>query len=119
MRGLAEFQHLSYASSLCGNCTSVCPVKIDLAHHLVQNRRNVVATGERPWPERMSIRLWAWCMLSAERFKLASRLGRTMLRVLNAMGLAAPILKSWTEHRQLPPVPKSTFRQMWRNNAER
>jgi L-lactate dehydrogenase complex protein LldF len=119
MRGLAEFQHLSYASSLCGNCTSVCPVKIDLAHHLVQNRRNVVAIGERPWPERTSMRLWAWCMLSAERFKLASRLGRTMLRVLNAMGLAAPILKSWTEHRQLPPVPKSTFRQMWRNNAER
>ena len=40
LRGLDEWKHLSYASSLCGACTETCPVKINLHHHLLQNRRN-------------------------------------------------------------------------------
>ena len=44
LRGLDEFQHLSFASSLCGACTEACPVKIDLHHHLLHNRRNAVRT---------------------------------------------------------------------------
>src|SRR5215471_10286771 len=43
LRGLQDWKHLSYASSLCGACTETCPVKIDLHHHLLQNRRNAVA----------------------------------------------------------------------------
>src|SRR5690606_23704475 len=41
-RGMEEFKHLSYASSLCGACTSVCPVKIDIHGLLLQNRRQSV-----------------------------------------------------------------------------
>ena len=48
LRGLDEFQHLSYASSLCGACTDACPVKIDLHHHLLENRRNAVSTSHLP-----------------------------------------------------------------------
>src|SRR5581483_12174511 len=40
LRGLQDWKHLSYSSSLCGACSETCPVKIDLAHHLLQNRRN-------------------------------------------------------------------------------
>jgi len=43
LRGLQDWKHLSSASSLCGACTDACSVKIDLRHHLLQNRRNVVA----------------------------------------------------------------------------
>src|ERR1700736_5462918 len=46
LRDLQDWKHLSSASSLCGACTEICPVKIDLHHHLLQNRRNAVA--ERP-----------------------------------------------------------------------
>ncbi|MBI5396422.1 MAG: iron-sulfur cluster-binding protein, partial [Verrucomicrobia bacterium] len=42
LRGLQDWKHLSFASSLCGACTEACPVKIDLHHHLLQNRRNAV-----------------------------------------------------------------------------
>src|SRR5438876_2495584 len=42
LRGLQDWKHLSYATSLCGACTETCPVKIDLHHHLLQNRRNAV-----------------------------------------------------------------------------
>ena len=51
LRGLQEWKHLSNASSLCGACTSACPVKIDLHHHLLHNRRN--AAKEKPvWWEQ-------------------------------------------------------------------
>jgi ferredoxin len=43
LRGLQDWKHLSNASSLCGACTEACPVKIDLHHHLLQNRRNASA----------------------------------------------------------------------------
>src|SRR6266446_1137004 len=46
LRGLMDWKHLSYASSLCGACTETCPVKINLHHHLLQNRRN--ASQEKP-----------------------------------------------------------------------
>jgi L-lactate dehydrogenase complex protein LldF len=42
LRGLKDWGHLPYASSLCGACTDVCPVKVDLHHHLLHNRRSVV-----------------------------------------------------------------------------
>ena len=44
LRGLMDWKHLSYASSLCGACTETCPVKIDLHHHLLHNRRNAMAS---------------------------------------------------------------------------
>ena len=46
LRGLEEWSHLSYASSLCGACTETCPVKINLHHHLLQNRRNAAPEAE-------------------------------------------------------------------------
>ena len=51
LRGLQDWKHLSGASSLCGACTEACPVKIDIHHHLLQNRRNAVAE-KKVWWER-------------------------------------------------------------------
>ncbi|MBV9671761.1 MAG: iron-sulfur cluster-binding protein, partial [Verrucomicrobia bacterium] len=48
LRGLIDWRHLSYASSLCGACTEACPVKIDLHHHLLHNRRNAVRLKAEP-----------------------------------------------------------------------
>jgi L-lactate dehydrogenase complex protein LldF len=113
LQGLAEYQHLSYASSLCGNCSSVCPVKIDLAHHLLQNRRNAVNEGGRPWRERLGMRLWRWAMMDRRRFQLAGRIGRTILRHFG--GISA--LKPWTGSRELPQPPERTFRERWRHDG--
>jgi L-lactate dehydrogenase complex protein LldF len=99
---------------LCGNCTSVCPVKIDLAHHLLHNRRNAVKQGGRPWRERLGMRLWRWAMMDQGRFQMAGRMGRAMLRVLGGMGASA--FKPWTDSRELPATPQLTFRQMWEQN---
>src|SRR5690606_42067016 len=52
LQGMKEFKHLSYASSLCGKCTEVCPVGIDIQKMLLLNRRDAVAQGLAPGMER-------------------------------------------------------------------
>lgn len=117
LRGLHQFQHLSYASSLCGACTDVCPVKIDLHHHLLRNRRNAVNAGERPWSERMGFKVWRWTMMRSSRFAFLSGLAFAVLRVVYRLGGEGTMLdplRPWTKGRSRPDIPKRSFRQMWR-----
>lgn len=117
LRGLNEFQHLSQASSLCGACTEACPVKIDLHHHLLHNRRNAVDRVHRLWRERIAFKLWRWSMMSAPRFGFLGSLGRGALRFLYALGLeGTPLdpLHAWTKDRAAPPIPTASFRALWR-----
>ena len=117
LRGLHEFQHLSYASSLCGGCTEVCPVKIDLHHHLLHNRRNAVKAHQRSWKERIGFRLYRWTMLHPSWLALAGRLGRHAIRVTHALGLggsALDPLRAWTKDRNPPPIPARSFRSLWK-----
>ncbi len=58
LQGLEEFKHLSYASSLCGNCTEVCSVKINLHELLLENRSEAVESGLVPFSEKMAWKLW-------------------------------------------------------------
>ncbi|MEJ7661558.1 MAG: 4Fe-4S dicluster domain-containing protein [Hymenobacter sp.] len=62
LSGLPEHKHLSYASSLCGACTSVCPVRINLHNLLLLNRQQSVEEGHAPTEERVAIGLWKWSM---------------------------------------------------------
>jgi len=117
LRGLDEFQHLSYASSLCGACTDVCPVKIDLHHHLLHNRRNAVNEAHRPLTERVAFKLWRWAAMSAGRFSFLGAVGRAALRVVYAVGLERSMLdplRPWTKDRAAPPIPAKSFRSLWR-----
>src|SRR5690606_10517735 len=80
LRGLQEWKHLSYASSLCGACTETCPVKIDLHHHLLQNRRN--AMQEKPnRAEKLAMKSFAFLMNRPALYKAALRAGRVLQRL--------------------------------------
>jgi L-lactate dehydrogenase complex protein LldF len=116
-KGIAEFKHLSYASSLCGACTSVCPVKIDLHHHLLHNRRNATAAGTTAWTERFMFRAWRFAMLRPRTYALTGWAGRNVLRLLYALGLAGSILdpmRGWNHRRAPVPLPSESFRARWR-----
>jgi L-lactate dehydrogenase complex protein LldF len=117
LRGLKEFQHMSFASSLCGACTSVCPVKIDLHHHLLHNRRDAVRAAERPWSERIGFKLWRWMMLGSHRYATSGWMGRLALRFMYRLGLEGTALdpmQAWTRTRALPRIPARSFRALWR-----
>jgi L-lactate dehydrogenase complex protein LldF len=116
LRGLDEFQHLSYASSLCGACTDACPVKIDLHHHLLENRRNAVNHSTRPWTERVGFKFWQWTMQSAARFRFMGGLARMALRVTHRLGLdgtAFDPMGPWSKNHAAPRVPEKSFRALW------
>ncbi len=117
LRGIHEFQHLSYASSLCGACTEVCPVKIELHRHLLHNRRNAIDVGTHPLRERLAFKLWRWTMLDARRFRLLGWTARTLLRTIHGLGLEGSVLdpmRPWTKNRAAPPIPSHSFRALWR-----
>src|SRR5580658_757586 len=116
LRGIDEFQHLSYASSLCGACTDVCPVKIDLHHHLLENRRDAVRSADRPFTERIGFKIWRWTMQSARRFELLGWLARAAMRVAHGMRLeGTPLdpLGPWSKNHASPVGPKKSFRALW------
>jgi L-lactate dehydrogenase complex protein LldF len=122
LRGLNQFQHLSYASSLCGACTEVCPVKIDLHHHLLQNRRNAVNLADRPASERFTFKMWGWSMGGAGRLTFFGAVGKFLLRALYALGVqgsALDPLKPWTKYRAAPPLPAKSFRALWKEQNVR
>jgi L-lactate dehydrogenase complex protein LldF len=119
LRGLNEFQHLSFASSLCGACTEACPVKIDLHHHLLQNRRDAVNEAGRPWLERLAFKLWRLTMSAPAAFRWFGGLARVLLRAAYGLGLArTPLdpLRPWTSRRAAPQIPPRSFRVMWKGN---
>jgi len=116
LRGLNEFQHLSYASSLCGACTDVCPVKINLHHHLLHNRRDAVNASDRPWSERIGFKLWRWVMQDARRFKLAGWMARLGIRIIHRLRLEGTLLdpaRPWNTNHAAVPAPAKPFRALW------
>jgi len=58
LRDMGDWKHLSYASSLCGNCTEVCAVKINLHELLLENRHESVEQGNTSLSERLAWKLW-------------------------------------------------------------
>jgi L-lactate dehydrogenase complex protein LldF len=119
LRGIKEFQHLPSASSLCGACTETCPVKIDLHHHLLHNRRNAVRAADRPWTERMGFKAWRWSMLGSGRFAFFGGLARAAIRLTNRLNLSGTVLdpaRPWAKDRAALQMPAKSFRDLWRQS---
>lgn len=106
LKEMGEWKHLSYASSLCGNCTEVCAVKINLHELLLENRHEAVDEGNSNIAERIGWRMWKQAMLHRNWMNMAS--GRTKSWVVNK------ILKGWKEHRGNMDFPQKSFNQLWK-----
>jgi L-lactate dehydrogenase complex protein LldF len=115
LRGLQDWKHLSAASTLCGGCTEACPVKIDLHHHLLHNRRN--AAKEKPaFIERSLYQIFGFVANRPALWSIAKKLGRFGQPLQNLVkGTALDPAKSWTQTRDLPPFAKESFKDWWRN----
>src|SRR5580692_2199360 len=114
LRGLMDWKHLSYASSLCGACTETCPVKIDLHHHLLHNRRNAVTQQADP-AERFAFRAFAFLTRFPGLLNRLARLSRHFMPLTNAArSFLPPPVKGWVASRDLPPIAAKSFRDYWR-----
>jgi L-lactate dehydrogenase complex protein LldF len=114
LRGLQNWKHLSIASSLCGACTAACPVKVDLHHHLLQNRRNAVKQ-KASFVEQLAYDLFASLVNHPVLWSAAKKLGRLgePLHGLVKGSIFDPA-RSWTKTRDLPPLAKQSFKSWWR-----
>ncbi|NBV30156.1 MAG: lactate utilization protein, partial [Chitinophagaceae bacterium] len=107
LQGLDEYKHLSYASSLCGNCTAVCAVKINLHELLLENRYQSVREKKNDWKEKMAWQGWKQAMLFRPSLNMAS--GKMKNWFVNK------VFKSWTAQRGPLQFPDRTFNQRWRD----
>jgi L-lactate dehydrogenase complex protein LldF len=115
LRGIKEAASLPYASSLCGACYEVCPVKIDIPRVLVHLRGRVVDEGETTRSERAAMKALGWAFADEQRYVGAQRLARAGARpfAYDRMLQHFPGLRSWSETRDLRPPAAQTFREWW------
>ena len=115
LKGMERFASLPFASSLCGACYEVCPVKIDIPSVLLHLRGEAVR-AKASLSERAAFGAVAWLFRSPRRFALAQRLARVAQRPLLRRGLIRRLpgpLGGWTRGRDLRPVARETFREWW------
>ncbi len=107
LRGLKEYKHLSFASSLCGNCTEVCAVKINLHELLLENRKESVDEGMVTFSEKTAWKLWKISSLRRGFMNMGS--GNLKSTVVNKL------FKGWNTERSDLHFSKKTFNEMWKN----
>jgi L-lactate dehydrogenase complex protein LldF len=119
LSGLQEHESLPWASSLCGACYEVCPVKIEIPKILVHLRSRVVRERGAPMGERLAMAAAARAFGSRKGYERAQRLARVASRPLARDGRLAHAppgpLAPWLLHRDLPEPPAETFRDWWRS----
>lgn len=106
LRGMDEFKHLSNASSLCGKCTEVCPVKIDIHKMLLLNRRDAVNEGHNSKAEKIGWVAWKNGMLKRSLMDFISGKWKNVL-------LKTFFKKTWGAYREMPVVKPKSFSKQW------
>lgn len=109
LRAMDDWKHLSYASSLCGNCTEVCAVKINLHELLLENRTASVKEGMASWAERAVWKVWK--QVSLHRYLMNQGNQKIKNKMVNR------VFKGWTAHRGDLDFAPRTFNERWK--AER
>ena len=110
LKEMGEWKHLSYASSLCGNCTEVCAVKINLHELLLENRKEAVEKGGSGFAEKMAWKFWKKAMLNRGLMNMGS--GSIKSWVVNNF------VKDWKKHRSNLEFPKKSFNQLWKERCK-
>ncbi len=110
LSGMDDYKHLSYSSSLCGNCTEVCPVKINLHELLLDNRHESVMQGTSTIAERLAWKVWKTASLN--RFMMNAANSKMKNWVVNK------VFKGWTAHRAELDFSKQTFNERWKQTHD-
>src|ERR1041384_395623 len=136
--GISKATQLPYASSLCGACREVCPVKIDIPALLLHLRSEIVegASGtaaqkapiRRKFVEHLAFRLYAFAWSRPFLYEWDARIARLAQRFVVKQGRIgkvsgfiariAPPFAAWTASRDAPPIAQRTFREQWREDSK-
>jgi L-lactate dehydrogenase complex protein LldF len=120
--GVKQAKSLPYASTLCGACYEVCPVKINIPEVLLHLRGKVTRQASPLDPEALTMRQLGRIFGSPKRYEQAQRLARRGQRLFMHEGVIDHLpgmLAGWTTARDLAPIPRQGFRDWWRERQER
>ncbi|MDQ7248415.1 LutB/LldF family L-lactate oxidation iron-sulfur protein [Dongia sedimenti] len=120
--GVENAKHLPNASSLCGRCESVCPVRIPIPKLLRHWREEEFTRAITPATQRTGLGVWAWFAQRPAMYRLAARWSMRILRwSAGARGRfkSLPLAEGWTRHRDFPAPQGKTFQDQWRARSRR
>jgi L-lactate dehydrogenase complex protein LldF len=110
LKDMDEWKHLSNASSLCGNCTEVCAVKINLHQLLLENRSEAVEMGLSSWGEKIAWKVWRRASLSRSLMNKGSSATKNWM--------VNKLFKGWTTHHADLDFAGKTFNEMWKEKGK-
>ena len=108
LKGMQDWGHLAFASSLCASCSSVCPVNINIHELLLENRWESHQQKHTGMFWNLAIKMWAWIMSSRFRLDQLSRLNSIAIRIL-------PLFLDRGKRKRIPELPKRRFSSTVKN----
>jgi L-lactate dehydrogenase complex protein LldF len=109
---LKKHASMPFASTLCGSCTDVCPVKIDIHHQLYKWRQIIAKEKKLPLSKRIMMKVMGVLLGQPKLFRLVGKIGRTLLPILPRFMIYNG-LNAWGINRELPDAPKKSFREWY------
>lgn len=111
---MREYADLPFASTLCGSCSNVCPVKIDIHQQLYKWRQVLVKEGYTATSKKVGMKMMNTVLSSPGTFKTAGKMGRWVLRAFP--GMVNNKLNPWYKQREMPEAPKTSFADWYKKN---
>ncbi|ULQ51399.1 lactate utilization protein B [Flavihumibacter fluvii] len=108
---------LPFASTLCGSCTNVCPVKINIHEQLWKWRQVIAEEGLVAPSKKYSMKMMAFVLARPSLYRIAGSAGRWVMRNLSFL-VKVKSLNPWYKQREMPDAPKESFRDWYKKNKE-
>jgi L-lactate dehydrogenase complex protein LldF len=113
---MQQYADLPFASTLCGSCTNVCPVKIDIHNQLYKWRQVIVRNGYTGFAKASGMKVMSSVLSSSVRYALAGKLGRWVMRYFPSLMKTGN--NAWYKGREMPEAPKESFFQWYSKNSK-
>ncbi|GAB3838052.1 lactate utilization protein B [Hymenobacter jeollabukensis] len=110
---MRQHSSLPFASTLCGSCTDVCPVKIDIHAQLYKWRQIIAQEGELPAAKKLGMKLLSSVLARPGIYRFGGKVAREGLRFLPHGLTHAAAFNPWAKARELPEPPKQSFRDWY------
>lgn len=111
---MKAYADLPFASTLCGSCSNVCPVKIDIHQQLYKWRQVLVQEGYTATSKKVGMKMMSTVLSSPGAYKTAGKMGRWVLRAFP--GMVNNKLNPWYKQREMPEAPKTSFADWYKKN---
>lgn len=111
IKGIKENIHLSYASTLCGKCTEICPVGINIHELLIFNRNSAIKLKEYSMSDNLLMKGWHRILVSRKNMdRVSSKWKNIILNKIYA--------EKWGNEREMPQISAKSFKQLWEERRE-